>query len=130
MIDPGRIVEQVAQRLQQHRERLREYFASGPVPPGMEPVSDEQFMEFVLGQIELHPPQLLMFPMIGKDGLPELDRMGQPSYDPRMVSPWIAMLGLKKRDENGKPTNDPLVVGGDVVLARIERLAAAGIGGT
>lgn len=149
-IDPKRIVDIVEARLEQHREYLQEYFSAGPVPPGLEPVDDQTFADFVSQMVKQYPPQPLLFPVLDRKGEPVLHQAGEPMLDDlgmqladpltgqpkawlggepvqelRVESPWIAMLYMKRRDpDTGRETAQHLVDGAEAIVRRYERIMA------
>lgn len=95
MINVTEIVDEVAERLEVAREAAREAL-EGPPPPGLKPVSDEAFMQFVISMREQYPPEPIVTPW------------GEQIFE----SPWIVMCSLKNVD------------GGRAMLDRINRIAA------
>ncbi len=75
---------------------------NGPTPPGLKPVDDATFMEFVAGMQQQFPPEPIF----------HADAQGNPIGTPVTESPWVMML--------------PFVDGGKPILDRILRIKEKG----
>lgn len=123
-LDPNRMAQEVADRLEAHRMALRENIEGIPVPAGMRRLTDDQFVEFMLGKLREWPPMPLTIPIVDKDGDPVLGPDGQPAQELAVVSPFMLMLAAKKQKPSPN-AGEPLIEGGEAILARWEKLAAA-----
>ena len=96
MIDVKAAVKEAFDSVEATRLAIRDAL-DGPLPPGLKPIDDAAFMQFVMGMTKQFPPE----PAITPDGRTVVE------------SPWILML--------------PFVDGGKQILDRIIRIREKGL---